>query len=937
MSALADHATHALTDLTALAATICGAPIAALVRVGTGAPEVLAVTGITAAAAGRLLVAIRPRLPDDATPIRLRATVTAKGTVTLVAGDGFVAAVGVPAPVPRLALLVAGRDAKKLAASQLASLAAVAQQADAWLDAERAIRELQRQAEERRRTETALVESQARFELLSSLATGARSASTAADVLASALAQLAHAFPAVRVAYAVLDPSGTLRVADSVQPDEMPSAAGGTFDLSAAKRYTDALYAEGLVIAEDVQRDKRLAPIVAPLTAAGSAALLEVALPDPDGRLGVLSCHAPAPREWLPAEISMLIDAADYVAVALRDAHDREERVRAEMALRESEERFRRLSDASSDGVAVTEDGRVREVNQAFCRMFGYDEREVTGKPVVEFSPLPAREEIAQRQLTGGEGTYETLGVRRDGGVFDLEVTGKTVTLGGRTARVLVLRDISVRKEVDRMKREFVSTVSHELRSPLTSIRGALGLLEAGAVGALTTRARDLVTIGRSNAERLLRLIDDILDLEKIEAGKLELRLASVDPLDLVKTTLDGIRSMADHHHIRLRQSVVCRSAIQADKDRLIQVLTNLASNAIKFSPDGESVTVSVTATERGRVRFEVEDHGPGIQPAQRKRLFERFQQLDASDRRPRGGTGLGLAISRSIVEDHGGEIGVDSQPGWRTVFWFEVPVSAGSGPSVTPSPPGAAARPLALLATSDDELARSLEEVLSRDGYDVALAGSADEAEARLGDRVPDAVALDVALGDGAGLALLERLRRRRGAEDVPVIALGARDRDGEMAHPFVLDWMGRPMDERRLLRIVRRTVRRAGAPRLLLADSYRLERPVAAARLRSRGIEVLEAAEAAEALQLLRETVPDLAVLDAELPGAEAGALVAALRREYPALPLVILAPRELGTDERRTLAGSLIIPLAAARVAPADALEAARLLLETVLDRG
>ena len=932
----ADDTTRALAGLAALATTVTGASLAVFARLDGARNEMLAASGITSAAATRLLDGIRKRLPDETKPVVFRATVTAKGTVTLVAGQGYVAAVSVPAGGSRLVLLAAGRDAQALLAGHLTSLSAVAQQGVAWLDAAAAIHELRRQAEERRRRETALVESQARFELLSSLATGALSAPTTADVLAVALRQLAHVFPAVRVVYAVLDGAGTMHVAASVQPDGMSDVAGATLDLSRAGKYTETLHAEGLVIAEDIHRDARLEPLVAQLDAAGTGAVLEVALPHPTGRLGVLACHAPASREWLPGEISMLIDAADYVAVALRDADEREERLRAEAALRESEERFRRLSDASSDGVAITEDGRVREVNQAFCRMFGYDEADVIGKPVVEFSPLPAKEEIIQREMTGGEGTYETLGLRRDGGVFDLEITGKTVTLGGRTARVIVLRDISVRKEVDKLKREFVSTVSHELRSPLTSIRGALGLLEAGAVGALTTRARDLVSIGRANAERLLRLIDDILDLEKIEAGKLELRLMAVDPLELARTTLDGIRSMADHHHIRLRQSVVCRASIQADRDRLIQVLTNLVSNAIKFSPEGESVTLSVMATERGRVRFEVEDHGPGIQPSQRERLFQRFQQLDASDRRPRGGTGLGLAISRSIVEEHGGEIGVESQPGWRTVFWFEVPVLPGSASSTTPVTSGAGDRPLALLATSDDELARMLGVVLSRDGYDVVHAGSADEAEARLGDRMPDAVALDVGLGDGAGLALLERLRRRRGAEDVPVIALGARGADGEMAHPFVIDWMGRPMDERRLLRIVRRTVRRAGAPRLLLADASRLERPVAAARLRSRGLEVLEASDASEALHLLRETTPDLAVLDAELPGAEAGALVAALRREHPALPLVIQAPRELGTDERRALAASLVLPLSAARVTASDAVEAARLLLETVLDR-
>jgi signal transduction histidine kinase len=228
-----------------------------------------------------------------------------------------------------------------------------------------------------------------------------------------------------------------------------------------------------------------------------------------------------------------------------------------------------------------------------------------------------------------------------------------------------IMRDLSEWKKLDRMKNEFVSTVSHELRTPLTSIRGALGLLEAGVTGALSDKGLDLVHMARENCERLIRLINDMLDLDKIEAGVLSLELVDLSPADVVRATVDGIR---------LEQAIVANPTVRADRDRVVQVLTNLVSNAIKFSPAGSAVGVGVTATA-DRVRFAVENPGLGIPAADREKLFRRFQQLDGADNRQRGGTGLGLAIAKAIVEQHEGKIGFESEPGVRTTFWFDLPL----------------------------------------------------------------------------------------------------------------------------------------------------------------------------------------------------------------------------------------------------------------------
>jgi signal transduction histidine kinase len=302
------------------------------------------------------------------------------------------------------------------------------------------------------------------------------------------------------------------------------------------------------------------------------------------------------------------------------------------------------------------------------------------------------RATVVNAVTQGWQNTYEVAGLRRDGTTFDAQLTGSHITYKGSGARMTVVRDISEWKRVDRMKSEFVSTVSHELRTPLTAIRGSLGLLEGGVVGPLTARASDLVRIAVGNTDRLIRLINDMLDLDKMEAGKLELRLASLTPAGIIRAAVDGIHAMAEQYDIQLVEHVTALREVEGDPDRVLQVLTNLLSNAIKFAPAGSTVEIFATdedadtsadaartmpgASRAGLpvVRFAVENPGPGIAPAEMDRLFRRFQQLDSSDTRRRGGTGLGLAISKAIVQQHGGTIGAESEPG-KTVFWFELPV----------------------------------------------------------------------------------------------------------------------------------------------------------------------------------------------------------------------------------------------------------------------
>lgn len=351
-------------------------------------------------------------------------------------------------------------------------------------------------------------------------------------------------------------------------------------------------------------------------------------------------------------------------------------------SLSASEERFRRLSDGSTDGVIISRDGIIIEANAAFCRMFGADESALIGRSGLTLAADHDRDLVTRAMRENLTIAYDLTCVRLDGTTFEGQVTGRPITYQGSPARISILRDITEWSRVNRLKNEFVSTVSHELRTPLTSIHGALRLMESGAIQAAAMA--NLVTIARTNCERLIRLINDMLDLDKIEAGKIELRRSMLKPGDLVHTVLDSMRAMADEYSVRLEPAVDASRAFSGDRDRIVQVLTNLVSNAVKFAPTDSTVTVwAQTGATGDKVRFAVTNPGPGIAPSDMGRLFSRFQQIDGSDARRRGGTGLGLTIAKAIVEQHGGTIGVESTPNVLTTFWFEVPLAI----TISPSP----------------------------------------------------------------------------------------------------------------------------------------------------------------------------------------------------------------------------------------------------------
>src|SRR5882724_511273 len=363
------------------------------------------------------------------------------------------------------------------------------------------------------------------------------------------------------------------------------------------------------------------------------------------------------------------------------------ERQRAEAVVRVSEARNRDLLEHMLGGmITFNERSQIESVNPAAERMFGYLEDELLGQNVALLladAPDSGAESYLKKAHRDSIGRVtETWGRRKNGELFcvDAALFEFAAPEGRRFA--CNFQDITERREMDRLKSEFVSTVSHELRTPLTSIRGSLGLLSAGVLGDLSPEVQEMLRLAERNSVRLTALINDILDFERLDSGRITLQIADVDLQPLFEQSLEAVRPVADGQQIAL-VAVPTALRVRADGTRIVQVLINLLSNAIKFSPAGREVRVWALETENGWVRSLVEDRGQGVPASYQQKIFERFVHVETADKRDTAGTGLGLAICKAIVEHHGGSIDVDSEPGVGSTFWFDLPRAA--GPSAAP------------------------------------------------------------------------------------------------------------------------------------------------------------------------------------------------------------------------------------------------------------
>lgn len=353
------------------------------------------------------------------------------------------------------------------------------------------------------------------------------------------------------------------------------------------------------------------------------------------------------------------------------------ERLQAEAAIRRSEEQLRRMTNALPVLIAyIDADGHYRFNNRAYEEWLGVPYQTLEGQPLAEaLGPeiYGTIQPYLQQALKGQSVTFEVEFPNSDLPYRWVSISYEPDMQAGQVKGCFALtQDISDRKAADQIKHEFVSLVSHELRTPLTSIHGALKLLTTGQLGQLAPKGQELLEIALSNTARLTRLINDVLDLERIESGRVQMIRVRCQVADLLHQAAQAMMSMAQTQGVML-QVLPIDTHIYADPDHVEQTLTNLLSNAIKFSPRGEAVLLKAI-DQPHQVLFKVIDQGRGIPEDKLETIFERFQQVDASDTRNHGGTGLGLAICREIVQHHNGRIWVTSIHGQGSTFCFTLP-----------------------------------------------------------------------------------------------------------------------------------------------------------------------------------------------------------------------------------------------------------------------
>lgn len=385
----------------------------------------------------------------------------------------------------------------------------------------------------------------------------------------------------------------------------------------------------------------------------------------------------------------------DDVLIIVRDVTDRK---RIEAALRESEERFRRAFDDAAIGMAlVSLDGRFLQVNHALCEITGYSETELLGNflpDITHSDDLDADLEYMRQVLAGKRRNYqiEKRYIHKSGHFVWclLSISIVQDQQGNYLYFVGQVQDISERHKIDRIKDEFISIVSHELRTPLTAIRGSLGILETGVLDNRPEKAKYMLQVAVKNSDRLVRLVNDILDLERLQSGKFQLFMENCQVEDIMQQAVESVQAIANEAQIKLDVTPLV-AEICAATDAIIQALTNLLSNAIKFSPAHSTIWLSAECrigepqTEENPtvesphstpyILFQVRDRGRGIPADKLETIFGRFQQVDISDSRQKGGTGLGLAICKSIVQQHKGKIWVESILGQGSIFYFTLPI----------------------------------------------------------------------------------------------------------------------------------------------------------------------------------------------------------------------------------------------------------------------
>ncbi len=571
------------------------------------------------------------------------------------------------------------------------------------------------------------------------------------------------------------------------------------------------------------------------------------------------------------------------------------ERKRMEESILRDRNQSQAILSSLAEGIVMRDsENRIILVNPAAEELLDLKTEDVLGKDADNYLGIKKKDiEEVERKEASGE---VVAPVNRKVGdrVLSINVRPIKTADGQRLGTVCAIRDVTEFARVDQMKTEFVSTVSHELRTPLTSIKGYVDLVVDGEAGEINETQRGFLGIVQSNTDRLVGLINDLLDISRIEAGGLQLNITTV-PLDqVIREVAVSLHNQIEEKELSLELALPQEPIqVRADRARITQVLTNLLSNAYKFTPEGGKISVSAKVTD-SQVQVEVADTGTGISAQNQKRLFTKFFRVDSSTTQEVGGSGLGLTITKSIVEMHGGKIWVESEIGKGSTFSFTLPaVAPVERPRVHPETLPGTSRKKILVVDDEPDVTRLVTVYLEKSGYQVIMAASGRKALDKARQERPDLITLDILLPDMDGFAVLERLKAEPDTASIPVLVLTiVQDRDKAIRLGAV-EYLTKPIDEARLLDCVHQILPKTAKKKILIAEDDPDFLHFLDATLRQKGYETILCSDGATCVVQLSEERPALLLLDIKMPEVDGYGVLQILKRRKKTsdIPVIVM----------------------------------------------
>ncbi|MFM2062895.1 MAG: hypothetical protein RLZZ507_2565 [Cyanobacteriota bacterium] len=621
-------------------------------------------------------------------------------------------------------------------------------------------------------------------------------------------------------------------------------------------------------------------------------------------------------------ELRVVERTAELITVNHQLQSQLDERRRTQEALRISQTRFEGILSIADDAIISIDGSQIITLfNQGAEKIFGYSAQEVLGEKLDLLLPMRFAEQHRHHVSDFGKTSSparrmgerrEIYGRRKDGTEFPSEASISKLDVGEECVYTVILRDITERKQVEKMKDEFVSVVSHELRTPLTSIHGSLGMLASGLLPTNSEQGKRLLQIATDSTERLVRLINDILDIERIESGQVKMERENCNLEDLIKSAVNIMQPLSNKAGVNLSISNLSVQ-LWADPDRIIQTLTNLLSNAIKFSASGSTVSL-MTELKENEVLVIVKDTGRGIPADKLDSIFERFQQVDSSDSRNHEGTGLGLAISKSIVQQHGGEIWVESELNTGSNFYFTLPIceifhNAESENSADEEMLIANQySPLVLVCDDDVVIRNELQKLLEQGGYRVITVDRGEEAIAQAVSQHPDVILLDLLMPGMNGWETMALLKESSDTQDIPIVICSVyKPSQSNPSNADFVDWLSKPVEENSLLNSLRKVISEPSRKaRILIVEDDNDLADLLATLFERHDIETFIAKTGREAIHLSQKINPDLLILDLILPESDGFTVVDWLKQHNHlfSIPVVVYSAKDLDDSERHRL---------------------------------